>query len=307
MVVELSVSGSARPGAGTDTLEVLTWNVGYAGLGPESDFRADGGKSIRAPSRSIVERNLRQIIERLRVEQPDVALLQELARASFVTRRVDVLAAVEKAMDGYEHAFSPLIQITRIPLVGRLEVGQGTFSARGIVRAARHALPSTPWRFGITVQHFNVLESRLPGDWVVFNVHLSAFDDGALRREHLAEVVRLLEREYEAGKSVVAGGDWNLRLAATLFPYTTDEQAKSWLLDLPAEIVPAGWQWAVDARTPTNRTLEQPYRPGVNYTSVIDGFLVSPNVEILKVETLDLDFASSDHNPVRTRLRRTPD
>lgn len=31
---------------------------------------------------------------------------------------------------------------------------------------------------------------------------------------------------------------------------------------------------------------------------VIDGFIISPNVELLDVETLDLGFENSDHNPV---------
>ena len=106
---------------------------------------------------------------------------------------------------------------------------------------------------------------------------------------------------------MVAGGDWNLRLATTDFPYTTEEKKKAWVRDLPADLIPDGWHWAVDSDTPTNRTLDQPYRPGVNYRSVIDGFLVSPNVEVVGVETRDLDFANSDHNPVLTTLRRRGD
>jgi hypothetical protein len=51
----------------------------------------------------------------------------------------------------------------------------------------------------------------------------------------------------------------------------------------------------VDTTSPTNRTLEQPYRAGVNYTSVLDGFLVSPNIEVVDVTTIDLG-AHSDHN-----------
>jgi hypothetical protein len=31
---------------------------------------------------------------------------------------------------------------------------------------------------------------------------------------------------------------------------------------------------------------------------VIDGFILSPNVELKNVETMDLGFANSDHNPV---------
>ena len=32
---------------------------------------------------------------------------------------------------------------------------------------------------------------------------------------------------------------------------------------------------------------------------VLDGFIVSPNIEVLSVETQSLGFRYSDHNPVR--------
>jgi hypothetical protein len=31
---------------------------------------------------------------------------------------------------------------------------------------------------------------------------------------------------------------------------------------------------------------------------IIDGFILSPNVTLLSVETLNLEFVNSDHNPV---------
>jgi endonuclease/exonuclease/phosphatase family metal-dependent hydrolase len=142
------------------------------------------------------------------------------------------------------------------------------------------------------------------GTWVIFNVHLSAFDDGALRRQQLADVWRWLRDEFERGRHVVAAGDWNFRLATTAFPYSTDDRNTFWVRDLPGELTPAGWHWAVDPAAPTNRTVEQPYRPGVNYTSVIDGFVVSPNVEVAEVRTLDLGFENSDHNPVCLVVRK---
>lgn len=308
--VDVSVAGSASPGvAGAETLELLSWNIGYAGLGRESDFLADGGRRLRARSRAAVDGNLEAIVQRLRAEQPAVLLLQELSRDGYITHGVDVLADVQDAMAGYQLAFSPTIRVTGLPLVGNLEVGQGTFAKGGIARAVRHALRSPALLPGVRVQHFNALESRLSADgedaeWVIFNVHLPAFDSGSLRRQQLGDVLELLQAEYRAGKYVVAGGDWNLRLAATTFAYTTKEKTKSWVRDLPADLTPPGWQWAVDATTPTNRTLEQPYRPGVNYTSVIDGFLVSPNVDVVSVETLDLGFVNSDHNPVRAHVRK---
>ena len=35
---------------------------------------------------------------------------------------------------------------------------------------------------------------------------------------------------------------------------------------------------------------------------MIDGFIVSENVRVDGIETMDKDFANSDHNPVRLRF-----
>ena len=154
-------------------LELLTWNIGYAGLGSDADFVADGGRHIRTRSRSTVERNLDAIIQRIRAENPDVVLLQELSRDSYVTHRVDVLAHVQKALEGHQLAFAPTISVTGLPFVGDLEVGQGTFAGRGISRAVRHALPSPALFLGMKIQNFHAVETRLRtagqgGDWVIF-------------------------------------------------------------------------------------------------------------------------------------------
>ena len=49
---------------------------------------------------------------------------------------------------------------------------------------------------------------------------------------------------------------------------------------------------------PTCRGADIPYIKGVNYTTVVDGFLVSANIRAT-AENIDADFAYSDHNPVK--------
>ena len=52
---------------------------------------------------------------------------------------------------------------------------------------------------------------------------------------------------------------------------------------------------------PTCRLLNQPYDPSdTAHTQyyVIDGFILSPNVEVKSVSTIDCGFENSDHNPV---------
>ena len=58
------------------------------------------------------------------------------------------------------------------------------------------------------------------------------------------------------------------------------------------------WRIAADPGTASVRTNERPYRRGENYTTVIDGFIVSPNVSASDVSILDTKYAFSDHMPV---------
>ena len=64
----------------------------------------------------------------------------------------------------------------------------------------------------------------------------------------------------------------------------------------------------MDGRVPSCRSLDQPYegadRAGFQYY-LIDGFIVSSNLTVEGLETLDLDFVCSDHNPVLLHVTLT--
>jgi endonuclease/exonuclease/phosphatase family metal-dependent hydrolase len=111
------------------------------------------------------------------------------------------------------------------------------------------------------------------------------------------------QREYQSGRHVVLGGDWNFQIAETNFPSTTDARFLFWLFPFPQDALPPGWRIAADPSIASVRTNERPYVAGENYTTVIDGFIVSPNVAIESVHGFDLGFQNSDHQPVRVRVR----
>lgn len=71
------------------------------------------------------------------------------------------------------------------------------------------------------------------------------------------------------------------------------------------DALPEGWDYLYDDTTPTCRLLNQPYDPESDLTQyyVIDGFIVSPNLQVLSVETLDESFTYSDHNPVLLQVK----
>ena len=67
-----------------DTLDLLTWNIGYGGLGAESDFfYADGrilfsgGMMIR-PSETLVRKNTDGTLKTIKDHPADIILLQEV-------------------------------------------------------------------------------------------------------------------------------------------------------------------------------------------------------------------------------------
>ena len=102
---------------------------------------------------------------------------------------------------------------------------------------------------------------------------------------------------------MILAGDWNFQIAETNFPHTTEDRFLFWLFPFPQDALPEGWRIAADATVPSVRTNHQPYVPGENYVTTIDGFIVSPNVEVESVAGIDLGFAHSDHQPVRLRAR----
>lgn len=309
---ELTAVGppAALPAFPGDSLDVMIWNIGYGGLGAESDFASDGGKSLVPPSRAAVEKNVAGIVAELNRRRPDAILMQETARASVLTRGVDTLGAVAGALAGRDNAFSGDIVATLLPPPLALENGLFASIGWGGVRRELHALPREPGHMlGLIKRRYHVQIIRVPTDdagpdWVLFNVHLSAFDEGAnTRLEQMREVLRLAEAEYARGARVIVGGDWNYEFVNPGRPTTTTEEFLFWLHPFPRDELGEGWRAVYDAAVPTCRTNERPYAKGENFTTVIDGFVISPNVEADRVEAVDLDFQYTDHQPVLATFR----
>lgn len=303
------VTPAARPKdhpAGQE-LSLTTWNIGYAGMGPESDFVMDKGRQLRPPSADLVDRNLKGIVAEIAGQDADVLLLQEAARPSWNNYRRDVLGAIRRSLPDYGGFFAPDAHTRLLPPPWNLRIGNAILARVPIKAAELRALPLEPtFQWGIFRKSYRMQVARLDRGWVVVNIHLSAFDTEAdnVRERQVAEVLRFAQSEYAKGSHVVIGGDWNLRLAANDFPHTTPAAARFWIRDFPQNRVPEGWTWAADPSVPTVRTADKPYVRGENHRLTIDGFLVSPNVEVLEVAGRDLDFQAADHNPVAARFRR---
>ena len=163
--------------------------------------------------------------------------------------------------------------------------------------------PTVVWLVmpGTNRVRMSVFSTGKQEELVVINVHNSAYDqDGKLKGLQLEYIRELLLNEYENGNYVVAGGDWNMCPPYFRFDGYMPGRTQGYTqLNIPELFFPADWLWIYDANYPTNRKTKTAYQAGSTFVTLIDFFLVSPNVRVKNVETLHLDFEYSDHQPVR--------
>lgn len=132
-------------------------------------------------------------------------------------------------------------------------------------------------------------------------------NDGDIRRQELTFLRDLALEEYKRGSYVIIGGDWNSILPGVRTDqFPTKDRPGPNSRQLPEGLFPADWSWGVDTSQPSNRRTNAPYRPGTTHVTVIDGFLLSPNVKIESVATVPLGFKDTDHEPVIVHLIGSP-
>ena len=295
--------------AAPDALNLTVWNLGYGGLGRESDFVADGGTHMFPPSRAAVRANVDAIDALVGEDEADVFIFQEIAYGGPVNYWVNLKGALDRTLADRSSVFFADFRTRLMPWPLRMEHGQAIYSHFGVESADVVPLPAEDTAiFGVKRRYASVV-ARMPIEgsehgWTIASVHLAAFDpDAAVRTRQLRELLAWAQREYESGQHVVLAGDWNFQIAETNFPNTTEERFLFWLFPFPQDALPQGWRIGADASVPSVRTNYQPYVAGENYITTIDGLIVSPNVEIKSIAGVDLGFEHTDHQPVRARVR----
>ena len=308
-------SGAKIPAVSTEkSFRVLTWNLGYCGLDSLNDFFYDGGTGVTARSREAVLQNAETIKQIVTEENCGFNLLQETdikSKRSFYINEKEIM---ENLFTDYDSSFAVNYNAITVPYpvlnpLGKVYSGILTASKYKMHGALRRQLPGS---FSWPLRTVNLKRCLLVSEFktgtegknlYIINLHLSAYDsDGTLRGQEMTYLKDLAESLYKAGHWVIAGGDWNSIFPGVekdLFtPYTTGEEFLFWIQYTKDDLIGKDWQWVFDKSHPTVRTLEKPYKRNENYTTIIDGFLVSPNVDVLGVNTKDLHFEMSDHNPV---------
>ncbi len=309
-----------------EPLRFMTFNIGYAGLGATEDFVMDGGEKGRPDSLNVVESFLAGILNVMTEEQAiDFYLMQEVdlnARRSYYVNQVERIQ--ERLGDSYSSVFALNFKATFVPFpvsltdyIGPVESGLQTLSRFDVNEAERHQFPgSFSWPLRIAnlkramlVTTYEIEDSERV--LIVVNLHMSAYDDGGMRSQEMAYLREFIQSEYDNGNYVVVGGDFNHLFPNTTEVFPLDEILKGYwnVEEMENNYFGEDFVLGFDPTLPTCRLLHQPFVPSdPNFMYdpndpetqfyVIDGFLVSKNVQIELVYTVDQGFEYSDHNPV---------
>ncbi|MEZ5056699.1 MAG: endonuclease/exonuclease/phosphatase family protein [Saprospiraceae bacterium] len=300
-------------------LSFSIWNLGYAGLGKESNFFFDhgsiyfsSGKMVR-PDKEITEKNVKGIENWTASHPTDFVLYQEVDFDSKRSYYINVFEACAKKLPGYSAYFAPNYKADYVPIpvfepwhaYGKVLSGLASYSKYQPYETQRIQLPGEfPWPTRIFQLDRCVLEQRFKTafgkDLVVMNVHNSAYDKtGELKAQQMKYLNEMVSREYQKGNYVIVGGDWNQCPPGFQFDQFMPGRTQGYTqFSIKNDFLPEGWTFAYDAKIPTNRKIKEVYQPGTTFETLIDFYLLSPNVKLRNIAGEQLNFEFSDHQPV---------
>lgn len=301
-----------------------TYNVGFGAYNQKFSFFMDTGelkngtktrgKHGTAFSKQAVLTATNGALSTMQKTKADFMLFQEIDTNSTRSYHVNQVAMAEKKFrqDGSVFANNFHSAFLFWPLTdphGSVQSGLLTLSHYHIKSSVRRSYPVTHSFIG----KFTDLDrcfslTRIPvkngKQLILINSHMSAYDKGGeSKKKQLKLLNSVMKHEYQKGNYVIVGGDFNHALGKKyLTHFKTAEKVPSTVAVLTNKELKSSGMHIVEAdnanSVATNRSDDLPYKKNYNYTTVIDGYLVSPNVAAT-AHVINTEFRYSDHNPVK--------
>ena len=299
-----------------NSINLMTWNTGYGALDERQDCCWDGGKGVYGESKEVVQENINALKSKINEIDPDIFFVQELDLDSKRSFYINELGSFRETFDQkYNNTFARNFKAGLVPsplsqMTGKVDAGIATFSKFSINDSERVQLPIP---FSWPMKLFNLkrclLVTRMPikdseKELVMINLHLEAYSSEEGKAKQANQLVGLMKEEYEKGNYVVAGGDFNQtfnNIDLNKYPNNGDWDCPV----MDASSYP-NFAFKMDDSVPTCRSLKTPlvgYDKSTFQYYMIDGFIVSNNITVSEIHTLDLGFKNTDHNPVTMNIK----
>lgn len=283
-----------------NNIKLLTWNLGNGRFGENEGIIKS--KINKSEKKSYIDNNIKNIKELISVTNFDVGFFQEIDYKNSIS-----ISNLKNDFDSffvynYKDFFLPFKKIN---------IGCLTISKYKAIEHLRISLPLHIIPLKFFTPKSSILTSRInikDKDIIFMNVHIAIIDKKQkLQKRQLEFLKKIIIEEYDKGNSVIVGGDWNMILPGIeKEKFSKISNAGKWknvFNYLPDDWKPNKWKWAYSKDSPSIRSTDKPYSKEESFTTTFDGFLLSPDIDVISVEVIDLNFKFSDHQPVYMNIR----
>ena len=308
----------------TDEFTALTYNIGFGAYDTEYSFFLDSGSDketgevqtgeySKAISKENVLKNINGSIDLIESNMADFVFAQEVdvkGDRSYDVNQYDMIRN-STVLSTYSHNYAQNFDSAYLLYPfndphGANKAGMATFSKYKVESNIRKSYPLDDGFAKFFDLDRCIMITRVPLDngkeLTLINNHMSAYDEGGtIRAQQLEMLKTVMDEEAAKGNYVIVGGDFNHDLNQTEFP--TGQNRPDWISDLTADDMNPGFTIQSGTNSGTCRAAELPYEKGYNYEVVVDGFIVSSNVDVIMVENIDAGYAFSDHNPAKLTFK----
>lgn len=291
---------------------ILNYNVGMGIYSKDFGFFMDGGSEGMAFSEEAARYNTDGAIKTTKKYKPDFICLEETGVDCRCNYHINQLQEFKDAFPAYSSAYaqnwkSPVFLYPLTKPMGRVIAGLSFFSDYRIDSSIRRSLPMEDSIMNFVDLDRCYTKSEIATDkdnkLFIYIIHPSAYtSDGVTASRQVELLMKDMKKESDKGNYCIAAGDWNRDLignSGDVFGVPTDFE---WTRPFDNAVLPEGYYivsgFDEDNPIPTGRNAEGPYDPDTQVQVVIDGFIVSGNVEMIDSCIVDTGFEFSDHNPV---------
>ena len=295
---------------------ISTYNIGFGAYTRDFTFFMDGGKQSWAESPESVRWCIDGASAAVTEMDCDFILFQEVDTDSTRSYHINQADILEEKFSSYSSTFANNYHSSFLAYPfnephGASNAGIMTFSRYNISSARRRSLPISDSLTKFLDLDRCYSKSRIPvangKELVIYNVHLSAYGGSPeVRTAQMTMLFLDMKMEYEKGNYCISGGDYNHDLLGNSLEVLNGAASADfeWAQPLPTELLPDGIGVCgeyTDSLEPTCRNCDEPYVEG-NFTIIVDGFIVSDNIEVTYLQNVNLGFEYSDHNPVEMKF-----
>ncbi|MGN1295034.1 MAG: endonuclease/exonuclease/phosphatase family protein [Bacilli bacterium] len=292
---------------------MTTYNIGFGAYSQDFTFfldtgydengRATCGFYSKARSKDDVLFNVNGAINTITSLDVDFALFQEVDTSSTRSYHVDENKMITDAFINYDWTFGVNFHSAYLPypiydMHGKSNAGLATLSKFQMKSAQRYEYTissSLSKLFDLDRCFVDTTYEVEEGKTLhIVNSHMSAYDKGGkIRAKQLEELNSFLYDCQQKGDYVIVGGDFNHDLLTynPEFSYTNEnkpfgetKRTPDWVSyffssDGKSEFID-GYSIVASDNYPTCRNNDIEWEEGKTFTCVVDGFIVSSNIEI---------------------------